>query len=53
VSIEHDVQEYLRADRQWTRTCRLAHAKMQLSQAKSPRDTDFWQRVIDANTVKD
>lgn len=52
MSIEMDVQEYNKSQRQWTRTCRMAHARAELAKA-DPEKAKFWQLVIEANTVKD
>ena len=43
--------EYLKSDRQWTRRCRIAHAKYQKSAATTDDDRHFWQLVIEANTL--
>ena len=42
------VQKYLKADRQWPRSMRIAHAQWQLSVAKTKRDRTFWSLVLEA-----
>jgi hypothetical protein len=42
------LQEYLEQDRQWTRPCRITHARLRLSTA-APADKQFWRDVLAAN----
>lgn len=48
---EQTVFDYIKNDRQWTRPCRLAHAKYQLRHAESTEDQSFWKGVIRANVL--
>jgi len=48
--MEVRVQEYLEADRQWTRNCRLIKARAEFLRAKSPEDKEFWKQIINANS---
>jgi hypothetical protein len=45
------INEYIKADRQWPRHCRLQYAQVQLRAAKTPKDKEFWKAVITANAV--
>lgn len=48
---EKNVTDYLRADRQWHREHRIAHAKQQRELFKDdPIAQGFWDLVIEANT---
>lgn len=47
-----DVEKYLKADRQWPRVLRLAHARMQFKQSTDPAEKHFWRDVIEANELK-
>ena len=56
MSIEMDVLEYMKGERQWTRNCRYIHAKAELKKAQAAKDAyqvDFWSRVVEANTLRD
>lgn len=46
------LKEYLKADRQWRRVHRIAHAQFQLANATSRRARDFWEKVLRANGVR-
>lgn len=46
------VLEYLKADRQWPRHLRVAHATMQLINSKTRGDEVFWSAVLKANDKK-
>ncbi len=45
--VDHQVVEYLKSERQWTRQCRIERARMLLGQAALDRDEQrFWHEVI-------
>ena len=44
-----NLQEWLRADRQWPRRCRIEHARYQFSLAENEDERDFWTQVLIAN----
>lgn len=44
-----NLQDYLKADRQWPRHCRIGHAKLMLSMAQTKEDRAFWNAVLEAN----
>lgn len=44
-----NLQDYLRNDRQWMRSCRIAHANYQLGHAKTDDERRFWLAVLEAN----
>lgn len=44
--IDQQVDNYLKSERQWTRQCRIDHARLRLSKAKTTQYVDFWQRVL-------
>jgi hypothetical protein len=45
------VNEYLKQDRQWTRECRIDHARLKLRQcnALDVHGRKFWLLVLEAN----
>lgn len=46
------IDDFLKSDRQWTRSLRIAHAKYQVKRAKKRKDADgmtFWKEVITRN----
>lgn len=43
------VAQFIKQDRQWTRHCRIAHAKYQLGNASNDAEKDFWEAVLMAN----
>lgn len=43
------VQEFLKADRQWRREHRIAHAKSMLGRANTRDEKQFWRDVLEAN----
>lgn len=45
------LEEYLKQDRQWTRSCRVAHARYQLKHAKTEQEREFWSAVLTANSI--
>lgn len=44
-----NLQEYLKADRQWPRYLRIAHAMYRLKTSVSLEDKTFWNQVLLAN----
>jgi hypothetical protein len=44
------ITEYLKADRQWPRHLRIAHAEYKLKAATNYKEKEFWQAVLEANT---
>lgn len=44
-----NLQEYLKADRQWPRHCRISYAKRMKSMAQTKEDRAFWNAVLEAN----
>jgi len=49
--MEKQLLEYLKADRQWPRELRIAHAKYMM--AKYPERAGFFEQVIKANSLND
>lgn len=47
--MKNEFQAYLKADRQWTRPLRIAHAQFMLKEANSASERRFWQAVLEAN----
>ena len=54
--MRNEVLAYLKSDRQWSRDCRIGHARYERDVAakqKRTRDQEFWQFVLDANGAVD
>lgn len=49
-TVEQDAEDYIKGDRQWTRTCRLAHARLMLSLELTEDGKTFWRLVVKANS---
>lgn len=45
--MEKELLEYLRADRQWTREMRIAHAQYRMK--VEPERAEFFKKVLEAN----
>ena len=43
------IEEYILQDRQWPRSLRINHAKMQLAKAKSDFSRNFWRAILQRN----
>lgn len=41
---ENEIQAYLKSDRQWTRSCRIARAQAMLE--AYPEDALFWNTIL-------
>jgi len=44
-----NLQEYLKADRQWPRYLRISHARHKLKISETVEDKIFWNAVLLAN----
>jgi len=52
MNLETRLQEFLLSDRQWTRDCRISHARANLRRAHDAGDkmeANFWLSVVNAN----
>lgn len=48
---DDEVHMYLLSDRQWPREQCLAHARLKLSKAKDQQEKEFYQAIVDANSI--
>lgn len=48
---DDEVHLYLLSDRQYPREQRLAHAKLKLVKAKDTQEKEFYQAIVDANSI--
>jgi len=44
-----DFAAFLKQDCYWPRRLRIAHARINLNNAKTPYEKEFWSRVLTAN----
>lgn len=49
--MEKELEAYLKADRQWLRPLRIAHAQQKLRGATDPKQVELLKLVLEANGV--